>query len=71
MKKNAPSAFFNLCTRVWLALICSVSVSAYADIITVTDPNDSGPGSLRQAPVDSLDGDTIDFDPCLKGQTRH
>jgi predicted outer membrane repeat protein len=61
--------FFNLHTRSCLALFCSVSISAYADIITVTKTNDSGPGSLRQALVDSQDGDTIDFDPSLKGQT--
>ena len=61
--------FFNLHTKSCLALFCSVSISAYADIITVTKTNDSGPGSLRQALVDSQDGDTIDFDPLLKGQT--
>jgi hypothetical protein len=44
-------------------------MSAYATTITVTNTNDSGPGSLRQALVDSQDGDTIDFDPSLKGQT--
>ena len=36
-------------------------MSAYADIITVTNTNDSGPGSLRQALADANDGDTIDF----------
>ena len=61
--------FFSLRTRICLALFCSVSISAYATTITVTNTNDSGPGSLRQALVDSQDGDTIDFDPSLKGQT--
>jgi len=42
---------------------------AYATTITVTNPNDSGPGSLRQALADANDGDAIDFDPSLKGQT--
>jgi hypothetical protein len=32
-----------------------------ADTITVTNTNDSGPGSLRQALVDANDGDTITF----------
>lgn len=32
-----------------------------ANIITVTNTNDSGPGSLRQALVDANDGDTINF----------
>jgi hypothetical protein len=29
--------------------------------ITVTNTNDGGPGSLRQARADANDGDTIDF----------
>jgi hypothetical protein len=33
-----------------------------ANVITVTNTNDSGPGSLRQALADAQDGDTIDFD---------
>src|SRR6266446_25751 len=37
--------------------------------ITVTTTNDSGPGSLRQALADANDGDTINFDPTLNGQT--
>jgi len=36
-----------------------------ANIITVTNGNDSGPGSLRQALVDANDGDTINFDPSV------
>src|SRR5262245_17251994 len=32
-----------------------------ADTITVTNTNDSGPGSLRQAILDANDGDTINF----------
>ena len=31
----------------------------------VTNTNDSGPGSLRQALADAHDGDTINFDPAL------
>ena len=40
-----------------------------AGAITVTSTNDSGPGSLRQALADANDGDTINFDPALNGQT--
>jgi hypothetical protein len=40
-----------------------------ANVITVTNTNDSGPGSLRQALADANDGDTINFDPALNGQT--
>ena len=37
------------------------SQSLPAATITVTNLNDSGPGSLRQALADANDGDTIDF----------
>ena len=37
--------------------------------VTVTTPADSGPGSLRQALLDAQEGDTIDFDAALAGQT--
>src|SRR5213083_2429943 len=60
-RRISVSAFFNLRTRICLAVFCSVSMSAYADIITVTNTNDSGPGSLRQALADAHDGDTINF----------
>jgi len=36
-------------------------------VITVTNTNDSGPGSLRQALADATDGDLINFDPTLNG----
>lgn len=36
-----------------------------ANVITVTNGNDNGPGSLRQAIADAQDGDTIDFDPSV------
>jgi hypothetical protein len=44
-----------------LALLCAACVSAHANTITVTNANDSGPGSLRQALIDANDGDTIEF----------
>jgi hypothetical protein len=43
-----------------LTLVCALTISAHANIITVTNTNDSGPGSLRQALVDANDGDMID-----------
>ena len=53
-----------------IVLICVALVtSAYANIITVTNTNDSGHGSLRQALADANDGDMIDFDPALNGRT--
>jgi hypothetical protein len=39
----------------------AVVVALRADTITVTNTNDSGPGSLRQALADANDGDIIDF----------
>src|SRR6185369_8717993 len=49
--------------------LCAIAIPADADIITVTNTNDSGPGSLRQALADANDGDAIDFDSALNGQT--
>jgi hypothetical protein len=40
-----------------------------ATTITVTNGNDSGPGSLRQAIADAQDGDTINFDPSVNTVT--
>jgi predicted outer membrane repeat protein len=37
--------------------------------IIVTNTDDAGPGSLRQAIADAQDGDEIHFDPVLAGQT--
>jgi hypothetical protein len=57
----SQSALFRLSTRICSALICALGISANANIITVTNTNDSGPGSLRQALADAFDGDTINF----------
>src|SRR5215471_15160841 len=43
-----------------LSLVCAVSISVQASILTVTNTNDKGPGSLRQALVNANFGDTID-----------
>jgi hypothetical protein len=43
------------------ALLYSVAIPARATTITVTNTNDPGPGSLRQALADANDGDTINF----------
>lgn len=44
-----------------LSVLCVVALSTQAATITVTNTNDSGAGSLRQAIVDAVNGDTIDF----------
>ena len=43
-----------------LSLACALTISAHAATIIVSNTNDNGPGSLRQALVDANDGDTID-----------
>jgi len=52
-------------TRMLLAVclseLCLSPLGILAATITVTNTNDSGPGSLRQALADANDGDTIDF----------
>jgi len=42
-------------------LLCAVAIPMHATTITVTNTNDSGPGSLRQALADANDHDTITF----------
>ncbi|MGB8984319.1 MAG: choice-of-anchor Q domain-containing protein [Anaerolineales bacterium] len=43
--------------------------TAYAATLTVTNTNDNGTGSLRQAIASAYSGDTIKFAPSLAGQT--
>ena len=52
-----------------LSALCLIALSTEAATITVTNTNDSGAGSLRQALADAVDGDTINFDSSLNGQT--
>src|SRR2546423_9065440 len=44
-----------------LSILCLIALSTQAATITVSNTNDSGAGSLRQAIADANDGDTIDF----------
>ena len=50
-----------LCILVWFALHLSFATQTHAATITVTNTNDSGPGSLRQALRAANDGDTVVF----------
>jgi len=52
-----------------LAALYFVALSTQAATIMVANTNDSGTGSLRQALADAVDGDTINFDSPLNGQT--
>src|SRR5436309_13679865 len=60
-KRTAQSALFRLCVSICFVLVCALVISVHANVITVTNTNDSGPGSLRQALADANDGDTITF----------
>src|SRR6478752_4219865 len=42
-------------------LLCAVVIPTHAATITVTNTNDNGPGSLRQALAVAHDGDRITF----------
>ena len=56
-------------TTIGALLVYAVAIQVHATTITVINNNDGGPGSLRQALTDAHEGDTIDFDPALKGQS--
>jgi hypothetical protein len=51
----------NIKSAIAALLFFAATVGVHANTITVTNTNDSGPGSLRQALVDATDGDTINF----------
>ena len=55
--------------RLLIPLVLGCFSLASAATITVTNTNDNGIGSLRQAISDSSPGDTIDFDSSLNGLT--
>ena len=60
------SLVIGLCGVVLIFQWCSAP-SARAASLTVTNLNDSGPGSLRQAILDAAPGDTISFGSQLSG----
>ena len=49
-------------------LPCATPTPTATPTTRVTNTDDSGPGSLRQALADANDGDTINFDPALNGR---
>src|SRR3954462_5945372 len=52
----SPTSNFVIVAMFFFAAV----IALRADTITVTNTNDSGPGSLRQALADANGGDTID-----------
>ncbi len=52
-----------------IALLCCTLSFAFANTEIVMNTNDSGAGSLRQAVVDAMPGDTITFDASLDMDT--
>ncbi len=52
-----------------VSAFCFALLNVSATTITVTNTNDSGPGSLRQALAAANDRDRIYFDSALNGQT--
>lgn len=49
-------------------IVALTAMPTQAAILIVTNPNDSGAGSLRDTIAATSDGDTIQFDPALNGQ---
>src|SRR6266496_148322 len=47
---------------------CATPTPTVTPTTRVTNTNDSGPGSLREALADASNGDTIHFDPMLNGR---
>ena len=67
--KTFNSSICRILFATCLSALCLIALSTQAATITVTNTNDSGAGSLRQALADAVDGDTINFDSSLNGQT--
>lgn len=69
MKQSFKKSLFLILILLALAFSALGITPARAATFTVTNANDSGAGSLRQAITDAVAGDTITFDPSLSGAT--
>src|SRR3954464_4635900 len=61
MRRGLNNAMRRTTTFAIGLLLYAVALSVHAATITVTNTNDSGPGSLRQALANANNGDTINF----------
>src|SRR6476620_5328274 len=64
MNTQMKTFYSNTCRNLFAtysSALCLIALSTQAATITVSNTNDSGAGSLRQAIADAHDGDTIDF----------
>src|SRR3954470_23504428 len=61
MRRGLNNAMRRTTTFAIGLLLYAVALPVHAATITVTNTNDSGPGSLRQALTAANDGDTINF----------
>jgi len=72
MKLRQPTKFLFRVTLSFILLtvmLVNRQSIAYANTITVTNTNNTGAGSLRQAVINATPGDIITFDASLTGQT--
>src|SRR5258705_5191092 len=69
-RPNNPHSTMKTRILFLLPLLCAAITSLqpiHAAMIPVTNTNDSGAGSLRQALADASDGDTINFNAAVTG----
>ena len=67
--KTFNSSICRILFATCLSALCLTALSTHAATITVMNTNNSAAGSLRQGLADAVDGDTINFDSSLNGQT--
>src|SRR5262252_7795086 len=59
--KTFNSNIYRILFATCLSALCFIALSTQATTITVTNTDDDGAGSLRQAIANAHNGDTIDF----------